>query len=499
MAQTALPAPRIAPRRRALFGLFDADGWGWAGAKATFWFIVIIFMLGYIPDRAYYFTVERTIDLGILAWSPVNLCPPENEDLPCPAPVGATLPWYPSPAEVNLPVGRTDGGAVQVGSQYLYIGGSDGSTASADVYVAPSSGPGNFDAWTSGPALPEARADAGVAFFGGSVYVVGGTDADGAPTDTVFRLTPDAAGALGEWEPVDDLALPAARTGSSLVAAGDGLILVGGADADGPTQTVWKARLATGGDLEPWVEQAQLFQPTADAVAALVGDYLWVMGGRDANGPTGAVQVGLIGAPGAAEGSGTSGTAAEGTSGQGATDGGAAAEADPAAVTAWRVANEVNLPAPRANATGFTANGVLYLIGGTDGQAPSNELWWAVPDATGAVDGWKHLEQSDLGEGIAGAASLSSGSNAFVIGGTTANGVTPGAARTNLAPQEPFFQLGILGATVPALKIEGEIGQQLGYLNAAGVGTVNFVILLLIGWAFAHKERTREILGRFRR
>jgi hypothetical protein len=58
--------------------------------------------------------------------------------------------------------------------------------------------------------------------------------------------------------------------------------------------------------------------------------------------------------------------------------------------------------------------------------------------------------------------------------------------------------VGLVGATVPALKIDGEIGQQLGYLNAAGAGTVNFIILLLIGWAFAHKERTRQIFANLR-
>ena len=60
--------------------------------------------------------------------------------------------------------------------------------------------------------------------------------------------------------------------------------------------------------------------------------------------------------------------------------------------------------------------------------------------------------------------------------------------RANAAPQSPFFQLGLVGATVPGLKIDGEIGQQLGYLNAAGAGTVGFVILLVLGWAFAHKD-----------
>ena len=45
----------------------------------------------------------------------------------------------------------------------------------------------------------------------------------------------------------------------------------------------------------------------------------------------------------------------------------------------------------------------------------------------------------------------------------------------------PFFQLGIAGATLPALSIKGEIGQQLGYMNAMGVGTVNFVVLVILG------------------
>ena len=68
MAETTLPAPRPqAPvRRRAFFGLFDADGWGWASVKAIFWFVVMIMLLGYLPDRAYYFTVQKTVDLGLL-------------------------------------------------------------------------------------------------------------------------------------------------------------------------------------------------------------------------------------------------------------------------------------------------------------------------------------------------------------------------------------------------------------------------------------------------
>ena len=66
MAQRALGAGMIVPRKRALFGLLDADGWAWAGVKAFVWLVIIILMLGYIPDRAYYLTVNRTVELGVL-------------------------------------------------------------------------------------------------------------------------------------------------------------------------------------------------------------------------------------------------------------------------------------------------------------------------------------------------------------------------------------------------------------------------------------------------
>ena len=82
MAQQALAPGMIVPRKRAFFGLLDADGWAWAGVKAAVWLVLIILLLGYIPDRAYYFTVQKTVDLGLLAWSPINFCPPSNLTLP---------------------------------------------------------------------------------------------------------------------------------------------------------------------------------------------------------------------------------------------------------------------------------------------------------------------------------------------------------------------------------------------------------------------------------
>jgi N-acetylneuraminic acid mutarotase len=476
MAQRALGAGTVVPRKRALFGLLDGDGWGWASVKAFLWLIFIIFILGYLPDRAYYLTVSSTVDLGVLVWSPINLCPPSNETLPCPAPVGAAIPWQGSPAELALPAPRTDGSVLQVGTQILYIGGTDGKTAQSNVYVAKTVGSGNFDKWADGPALPEPRADASVAYVAGSIYVIGGIDASGAPTDKVFVLSPDSqTGALGQWTTADYLKLPEARAGAASAITTDGLLLIGGRNGSGPVATTWKTRLDSKGALGAWSAEQPMIYPQNDATAVLVGDYLWVYGGSDANGPVGAVQRGAFGAAAAA---------------------GLPANPNAGKLIRWDINNQANLPVARTNASGWGANGAIYLAGGTDGSAPQSEMYWAVPTTTGDLPEWKHLTATDLPVGLEGAPAVVSGPEAILVGGSTGSTTLASSVRANTAPLPPFFQLGLVGATVPGLKIEGDIGQQLGYLNAALVGTIDFVLLILIGVAFAHKEQTRALTAR---
>ncbi len=285
MAQTALPAPRTAPqRKRVLFGLFDADGWPWAIAKSLFWLVTMIMILGYLPDRAYYFTVQKTVDLGLLAWSPINFCPPENETLPCPAPQGATLPWHLGPQEVNLPAARTDGSAAILGVAYVFAGGSDGTKAVADTYLTKPVGSGNIDKWRPGPALPEARADAAAVAIGNTLFLIGGYGPDGKATSTVYSLTVAQDGTIGEWITVDALKLPAPRAGSSAVTVSDGIVLLGGVDETGaPTRSVWKTQIK---DLKPgpWTEQSPLYEENVDGFAAHVGDVITLVGGRNASG-----------------------------------------------------------------------------------------------------------------------------------------------------------------------------------------------------------------------
>jgi len=228
--------------------------------------------------------------------------------------------------------------------------------------------------------------------------------------------------------------------------------------------SVWKSAFDRSGKLQAWVKQPDLYLAVSSASAAVAGDFVWVYGGTSTDGPTKTVQRGEYG-------TGTQATQLQ----------------------RWGVAGGgTDLPEPRTNASGFAASGAMYLVGGNDGQGPQTEMYWAIPDNNGNIPEWKHLAQSDLPAsigGVEGAAPVVLGPDAVLIGGTTPSGVVAGAARANLAPQAPFFQLGLVGATVPALKIDGEIGQQLGYLAANTVGVMNFVLLLLVGWAFAHKEK----------
>ena len=476
MSQTALPAPQhVTARRRAFFGLFNANGWPWAIVKSLFWFVLIIMLLGYIPDRAYYFTVQKTVSVGLLAWSPINLCPPENETLPCPVPAGATLPWHPSPAEVALPAARVDGVGAVLGQTYLYVGGSDGTAATADVYLSHAVGTGNIDTWSAGPALPEARSDAASVVVGSTLYVIGGTGPDGTPTTTTFSITIRNDGTLGDWVTEEKLALPEPRSGASAVAVSDGLVVLGGTDGTAATRSVWKSQNDSSGKPGAWAAQEPLAEANVDAVAVHVGDIIFVAGGRNEAGSVVAtVQQGFVGGPNATP-------------------------EDPNIVSAWRYSADTNLPGPRTDMSGFTANGGIYLQGGSDGTGPRTETLWATPDAEGVIPAWQHLPQTDLGYGIEGGAGVVSGSYAFVIAGNTPNGLSANIARTNLAPQEPFFQLGILGATIPGLKLDGEVGQQIGYLNAATVGAVNFILLIAVGWGFNHKERVQAFIANRRR
>ncbi len=204
-------------------------------------------LIGYIPDRAYYFTVFSTIEIGLNPQAPpasyvtpINFCPADNETLPCPAPIRRHGPVA-ALAQGDLAACPAD--------RRRRASRSARTCCSSAAATAPRRAPtsrsprssrrSTFDVWKPGPALPAPRANAATIFAGGSIYVIGGTGADGKPTTTVWSLTPDPnTGAFKEWKVDDTLTLKDARSNASVVAASDGIVVAGGIGASGPLTSV---------------------------------------------------------------------------------------------------------------------------------------------------------------------------------------------------------------------------------------------------------------------
>ncbi len=483
MAQQALPAGAV--RRRAVFGLFDADGWSWAGIKAAFWFMTLVFLLAYIPNVAYYFTVSDTVKVGYNVLSPINWCPASNDTLPCPAPAGAVVPWQPSPPGLALPAAVTGAVVAQSGPHIYLAGGTTDSGVTADVWQTAVAEDGNFLPWTAGPALPEPRTGASVVSLTGVPYVIGGLDAAGKPTSTVFVGSVENGTVTG-WTLADgsaagtkDLTLPTPLSGASAVATTAGLYLFGGATADGPSATVLSALLDSSGTLQSWapVSALPMPEPRTDATAIALGDTVYIFGGAGLAGPTTTIYRLKL-------------------------TKGLPTVQDDGTLLGWASApTSQQLPAPRANAMSFSANGSLYVIGGVGADGvPQSTMYWAVPDATtGDLPTWNQLDQTQLPEARASSAIAALGSYAYIIAGHGADGALASTVRSNISPLPPYFQLGILGATIPGLSIKGEIGQQLGYINAMTVGMINFVLLILLGYAMSHRDASMRLLEKLSR
>jgi hypothetical protein len=162
-------------------------------------------------------------------------------------------------------------------------------------------------------------------------------------------------------------------------------------------------------------------------------------------------------------------------------------------------------PEPRYGHTSFVNSGTIFVLGGYDSN---NQIvatnYWTVPSPTnGSITQWRVLEQTQLPAPRAEATAALVGQHVFVVGGTGASGPDTSSLRADVAPRLPFFRLGLFGLTVPALSIKGEIGQQLGYIIAGSAALGNFVILVVIGWMYSHKDETyrffrRVSRGRFR-
>ena len=163
-------------------------------------------------------------------------------------------PRQASPAAAALPQPRTGGAAAQLGTNLMYIGGSDGSAASATTFVTKVD-KGNFGPWAEGPrSCPRPGPRAGRWHPETARRPDRRAGPDGAPTKPVWsmgRSATRARSAPGRLIPSRGPADPAGGPGRrAAVAVADGIVVLGGIGPDkAPTATVWKSTIDANGRL----------------------------------------------------------------------------------------------------------------------------------------------------------------------------------------------------------------------------------------------------------
>ena len=310
-----------------------------------------------------------------------------------------------------------------------------------EVLATTSTLDGNFAPWTEGPALPEPRADAAVGVYLGVPFVMGGLDASGKPTDTVYKgIVED--GQLTGWElangenGTDPLTMPVALSQASVIVGTSGFVLLGGLDASGAPVT--DVHVAWVGDCR---RTARAFWSGSHWTPCRCPNPApRPPRASSATSPMSSVALG----PTALRPTPSSASNSMGKS---------LPPTRPARSRAGRSHPMVlSLPAPRAHASSFTASGTIYVNGGQDaeGTYQASSLW-AVPDTTTGdlTGGWHQLQQTDLPMPIARAPMVGVGSTAFIFGGESDAGLSDATMRAGLAPRAAVLPAGHRGRDDP--------------------------------------------------
>jgi N-acetylneuraminic acid mutarotase len=214
---------------------------------------------------------------------------------------GSLSSWEIAP-DVALSKPRRAASSVLVGDWLYVIGGTvDDGLADATVERA------RFERGSLSPfsiarnvALVTPRSEHTSVVIGEWLYIIGGVDQDGHALSLSERAHIGAGHRLSSFTSVPELALTTARHGHSLAIVGDWVYVIGGADAEGRTlDTIERARIRGDGALDRFAPVPGLVLTTArhGHSNAVVGGWLYVSGGENGE-PLGIVERAAIGAGG---------------------------------------------------------------------------------------------------------------------------------------------------------------------------------------------------------
>jgi hypothetical protein len=195
-------------------------------------------------------------------------------------PEGLAAPFVAQDRTLNL--ARHDHASVVVGNYLYLIGGETGGIVGDLERVSL-----NVSGQITGPssvaaALIVPRAELTATVIGPYLYVIGGSTTS---ANTIERATIRADGTLDPFVTVPDVALVTPRRSHIAAVIGAYLYVVGGTGAAGPLSTIERAAIRPDGSLGPFANSNALSGVRTTHSAVVLGNYLYLLGGADSSGP----------------------------------------------------------------------------------------------------------------------------------------------------------------------------------------------------------------------
>ncbi len=155
--------------------------------------------------------------------------------------------------------------------------------AASTVYYSALNADGSPGPWKTTTPMPEALIFHAAAVSNGILYVSGGW-LNGTLSNRVYSAPIQADGSLGQWTPL--ASLPESLHSHAAVQDGT-LYLLGGIDANADIQsTVYMSRIQNDGTLETWSETTPMTRPLGQHAASIVHGRIFVTGGTTGAAPT---------------------------------------------------------------------------------------------------------------------------------------------------------------------------------------------------------------------
>jgi Kelch motif protein len=321
---------------------------------------------------------------------------------------------------VTLATGRAYHTSLVVGGFLYVLGGTGASGRLGDVERATINPDGSLGIFAGVPAvvLATPREFHTAAVVGNSLYVLGG-NGDAGTLNGIERATIAPDGSLGAFAPVPGETLATARARHSSVVLGNWLYVFGGRNSSGDLDTVERASIQPDGSLAPFAPVSgvtlQIARSAHTSVA--VGNSLYIVGGQGGGAPLGSVERANISATGSL---------------------------GPFSVTADPV-----LTIPRAGHTSATLGNVLYVIGGLGNSSEIlNRIDGASVNADGAVAAFSAIAGLTLGIPRAFHQSAVLGNSLYVFGGTGVAGDSPTVERALIKPDGSLGQFSLVSGVM---------------------------------------------------